>query len=166
MQSPPPIPRGAWPLTTMISFWPLNFWGPPQVCLERRYKEKRPWTVCQEQVGAFVGGQGSLGCAVLPATFWFCRNKLQGQSQRENEVTKYAAGRKSAKRGGAAPVPLGMADAGTRGGDRAAQEPCWDEAVTRQWGPKNGREKRGEQYKLRIEISPMNSGSESAIMSR
>lgn len=105
MQSPPPIPRGAWPLATMISFWPLNFWGPPQVCLERRCKKRRQ-TVCQEQVGPFVGGQGSLGCAVLPATFWFCRNKLQGQSQGENEVTKYTAGRKSVNGGGVAPVHL------------------------------------------------------------
>lgn len=165
MQSPPRIPRGAWPLATMISFWPLNFWGPPQVCLERRCKKRRR-TVCQEQVGPFVGGQGSLGCAVLPATFWFCRNKLQGQSQGENEVTKYTAGRKSVNGGGVAPVPLGMADAGTRGGDRAAQEPGWDEAAARQWGPKNGREKRGEQYRLRIEISSANSGSESVVMSR
>lgn len=97
MQSPPPTPRGAWPLATMISFWPLNFWGPPQVCLERRCQEKRPWTVCQEQVGASAGGQGSLGCAVLPAAFWCCRNKRQGQPRRENEVAKYAAGRKSVK---------------------------------------------------------------------
>lgn len=34
-----------------------------------------------EESGGIAGSQDSLGCSVLPATFWFCRNKRQGQAE-------------------------------------------------------------------------------------
>lgn len=155
MWSPPPIPVGAWSLASIAYFWPLHSGTLPQVCPEGSCKEKA--TVWQGSVGGLEGRQGSLGC---PATSWVCRNKLQGQSRRENEVTKCTTGRESAKGGGVMPAPLGMADIGTGGGggQRLQGTLPGTQAITGQGGPKNGKEKRGGEHGLRIKISPKSSG--------
>lgn len=119
-------------------------------CAGKGAARRRPRTAWQGSVGGLGGGQGSLGC---PATSWFCRNKLQGQSQRENEATKCTAGRERVKGGGVMPAPLGMANAGTGGGGQRLRGTLpGTQAVPGQWGPKNGKEKRGGEHGLRIKI--------------
>lgn len=95
---------------------------------------------------------GQPGVCSSPPTSWFCGNKLQGQSQRENEVTKYAAGRERREGGRVMPAPLGMANAGTGGRQRLHGTLTGPQAVRGRWGPRNGREKMGGELRLRIEI--------------
>lgn len=125
-------------------------------CARKGAARRRPRTAWQGSVGGLEGRQGSLGC---PATSWVCRNKLQGQSRRENEVTKCTAGRERAKGGGVMPAPRGMADVGTGGGgQRLHGTLTGTQAITGQGGPKNGKEKRGGEHGLRIKISPKSKG--------
>lgn len=57
------------------------------------------------------------------------------------------------KGGGVVPGPLSIADAQERRRRQSVHGTLpGSQAVTRHWGSKNGREERGKQYRLRIEI--------------
>lgn len=88
-----PFPRvpGPWQAPSASG---LCTWEALLRCAGKGAAGRRPRTAWQGSTGGRGGGQGSLGC---PATSWFCRNTLQGQSQRENEVTECTAGRGRAK---------------------------------------------------------------------
>lgn len=75
----------------------------------------------------------------------------KGQLQRENEVTKYAAGRR-VKGGGVVLAPLSTADAGTGAGDGVRRGRSLGLRQSSGGGaPKLGGQERGEQCRLRIE---------------
>ena len=121
MWSPPPIPVGA-PGKHHL-FLASEHLNPSSGVPGREMQGARATYSMAGKSGGTSGRVEPLGVCYAPSTFWFCRNKLQRQSQRVNEVTKYAAGRESVKGGGVMPVPLGTADTAKEEEDSGCEGP-------------------------------------------